>query len=586
MKYFFSFLTLFFSLALYSQNARILVEGTFDDWENIAIAYTDVTGDDGPSSIDFGKLRITNDEEFLFFRIEVGKEINLQSDNNVTFYIDTDNDPSTGIPFNGIGAELSYNLREHEGTARLNNTNYSLDHEDIGLVTAPTVTSTEFEIAVRRNGTIAGNPTFTSNVIKVAFEDDSNQGDQIPDQSGGISYTISNENLPPLPEFSISPTGSETFRTVAYNVLQDGLFESNRQPSFERIFKALKPDIIGFTEIYNHSANQVGSLMETFLPSSAGEQWYAAGINPDVICVSRYKIKQSFIIDGVGSSANGAFLIELPAPFNSDLLFIVAHTPCCDNNDGRQLEIDAMMAFIRDAKEGNGFPVLEDKTPIIICGDMNLVGDNQQLHTLLYGDIVNENIYGSFFIPDWDGTAFDDVIPMTTNTPMAYTWATDFSSFSPGRLDFIIYSGSVLEVKNSFNLYTPALSTNDLNANNLEDFDTPIASDHLPVVADFGIPAPVSTIEIESPSSLKIERIYPNPSDNQFFLEYYLPKIEIVKAVLTDSFGREIRTLFDEAQKEGKHIYSFNKRDLNSGIYLLKLMIDNQIDTLKIEVFD
>ena len=111
MKYFFSFLTLFFSLALYSQNTRILVEGTFDDWENIAIAYTDVTGDDGPSSIDFGKLQITNDEEFLFFRIEVGKEINLQSDNNVTFYIDTDNDPSTGIPFNGIGAELSYNLR-------------------------------------------------------------------------------------------------------------------------------------------------------------------------------------------------------------------------------------------------------------------------------------------------------------------------------------------------------------------------------------------------------------------------------------------------------------------------------------------
>ena len=70
------------------------------------------------------------------------KEINIQSDNSITVYLDTDDNASTGIPFNGIGAEITYTIGEREGTARLNGTNYFLDHEDIGLVTAPTVTST------------------------------------------------------------------------------------------------------------------------------------------------------------------------------------------------------------------------------------------------------------------------------------------------------------------------------------------------------------------------------------------------------------------------------------------------------------
>lgn len=581
------FMAMLIAFSISAQMPRILIEGEFNDWEDVPVIYDDAPGDEGSSNIDFGKLWITNDDDFLFLRLEVGKEMNLQSDNEIVIYLDTDNNASTGVSFNGIGAEITYGLGEREGIARLNGDNYNLDHENIGLVTAPTVTSDVFEIAIRRNGSIAGIPLFSNNTIKVAFEDDGGfGGDWLPTSGSSVSYTISNNNLEPLPSFSIPKTGNTGFRVVSYNVLQDGPFESNKAPAFERIFQALQPDIIGFTEIYDHNANQVADLMESFIPSGAGEQWYGAGVNPDIICVSRYKIKQAFIIDGSGNSANGAFLIELPAPFDSDLLFIVAHTPCCGNDYGRQQEIDAINEFIRDAKNGTGDLSLDEETPIIVCGDMNLVGDSQQLESLLDGNIINESTYGDDYIPDWDGTNLEDAIPYTTNTPMAFTWATDFSDFSPGRLDFIIYTGSVLEIENSFNLFTPALSNSDLNANNLQVSDTPVASDHIPVVADFK-KIIVSTGEaIKEDNSLKIESIYPNPSNNNFSLKYHLARNERIKAVLYDNLGSEKRVLFDENQSEGEHTYSFSKKELSSGIYWLKLMTEKEIATMKVEIID
>jgi hypothetical protein len=552
----------------FGQNARIILDGKFADWDDVPLAYTDAPGDEGSSDIDFGKLWITNDEDYLFLKLEVGEVINLQSDNQVTIYLDTDNNSSTGINFNGIGAEITYNIGVHDGTARLNGFNYSLDHEDIGLVTAPTVTSDVFEIAIRRNGQINGNATFTSNTIKVGFRDEGFGGDWLPASGGSVTYTMVNQNLEPLPSYSISKVGgNQTFRAISYNVLQDGLFDSGRQPAFRRIFQALQPEIIGIQEVYDYGAASVENLIESFLPSSSGEEWYSAKVNPDIICVSRHKIKQAFIIDGVGSGANGAFLIELPAPFNSDLLFIVAHTPCCDNDNGRQLEIDAMMSFIRDAKSGNGFPELEDDTPIIISGDMNLVGDNQQLNSLLFGDIVNENIYGGDFNPDWDGTALDDVLPISTNTPMAFTWATNFSSFSPGRLDFIIYTGSVLEVKNSFNLFTPTLTTNELSQYNLINSDSPIASDHLAMVADFGRKSPVSTTNFKPENGFAIKKIYPNPTPGKVSVEYTFDQILDLRFIVFDVNGRRMFEKATPHYQIGQQVIELDLSPQDSGLY-------------------
>ena len=92
-NYFFFFFLLVFSSV---SGQRILLDEDFSDWQNIAIAYSDDIGDNGNSNIDFGDLWISNDDAFLFLRLEVGVEINLQNNNEITLYLDTDNNSTTG----------------------------------------------------------------------------------------------------------------------------------------------------------------------------------------------------------------------------------------------------------------------------------------------------------------------------------------------------------------------------------------------------------------------------------------------------------------------------------------------------------
>ena len=205
-------------------------------------------------------------------------------------------------------------------------------------------------------------------------------------------------------------------RIMTYNVLRDQLFDPSVRDNYQRIFQALQPDILGFEEIYNHSAGQTKDLVEALLPSSGGQQWYAAKQGTDIVAVSRFPILKSQSIDG-----NGAFLLDLRARYGTDLLLIVAHPPCCANNEGRQQEIDAIMAFIRNAENGGQEFSIEAKIPILIMGDMNLVGYAQQLQTFLNGEIINKNIYGQSFSPDWDGTALADLVPFIAGYNMAFT---------------------------------------------------------------------------------------------------------------------------------------------------------------------
>jgi hypothetical protein len=120
---------------------------------------------------------------------------------------------------------------------------------------------------------------------------------------------------------------------------------------------------------------------------------------------------------------------------------------------------------------------------------MNLVGFAEQVATLLEGRISDEATYGKSHPADWDGTALTDVMPYHTTGLDAYTWRNDEESFAPGRLDYIVYSDSVLKLGNHFVLWTPDLSPSDLTTHGLLASDTRVASDHLPVVADFAVGA-------------------------------------------------------------------------------------------------
>ena len=124
-------------------------------------------------------------------------------------------------------------------------------------------------------------------------------------------------------------------------------------------------------------------------------------------------------------------------------------------------------------------------TPIVVAGDMNLVGGSSQVLTLTDGLVHDEATFGPSHAADWDGTPLGDAWPRVNGLGDAFTWRDARSSYSPGKLDYIVYSDSVLELVRAFSLETTGLTGYDLARYGLRADDTLEASDHLPVVADF-----------------------------------------------------------------------------------------------------
>ncbi len=472
-------------------SARIILDGEFSDWDDVEPAAIDQVGGPNPGVLDFANLWIANDERYLLLSLELVQEINLQSGNQIRMFLDTDNNPATGQAANGIGADLVWTFGSRSGTFITPSGSYAVEHADVDIVTAPTVTGERFEIAFDRSAKPVGStPLFPGPTLSIVIQDIGGS-DVIPDQTGGVTYTFDETPLEPLPSGTLARYDDTHLRIMTYNVLQDGLFATSKRASFDRLLSAISPDIIGFEEIYDHSAIATENRVEGIIPSGSQGRWYSAKVGTDIIAVSRYPITEAFPVSG-----NGAFLIDLRPAYDKDLLFVVAHTPCCDNEAGRQREIDAFMAFIRDAKAPGGLLDLVYETPIVIVGDMNLVGYRRQLETMLTGDIVNTGTYGPPFSPDWDGSDFEDAKPRHTDLPMNLTWFDYGSSFWPGRLDYIVYSGSVMDVGNSFVTFTPGMPPDTLDIYGLHADDALRASDHIPVVVDFALPVSVAELGI------------------------------------------------------------------------------------------
>jgi hypothetical protein len=147
------------------------------------------------------------------------------------------------------------------------------------------------------------------------------------------------------------------------------------------------------------------------------------------------------------------------------------------------------VTWIHDAITEGGHVDLPAPAPIMVLGDLNIVGASDPLDTLITGDIRGNAAFGPDGAPDWDGTYATDAKPVHNGRgDETYTWRDDGSDFPPGRLDFVIYTDSVLEVVHSFVLNTVTMTEEELEATGLERLDVtrgpPVDFDHLPVVVD------------------------------------------------------------------------------------------------------
>lgn len=590
-----------FTVVVSAQDNQILLDETFNDWNNVSVFIED-SDDNYGNGVDFKKLWVTNDDNYLFVRIDLFQEILIQEDTSTVILINTDNNNQTGSSELNSGAEIKYMFGKRSGYFYADNDSTEFFHSDIQLISSPTISSSSYEICISLNSIIATRQVFTQNDIELKFVNYHHNLDRIPDESEMLSYTILRDEGTSYPDFQLNKTHTNAIRILSYNVHRDDIFLEENYQRFNRIFNAINPDIIAFQEIYDHSSEDVANLIEQFLPSAENQNWYHAKTEAaddnvynkiDVLVVSRFPVLESYSIQGYVypqygvNQSNSSFIIDIPGS-EYNLMLVNAHPPCCQNNYFREIELQEIMAFIKDAKTSGGEIDLETNSPIVITGDMNLVGPSFQRDILTHGIFPDNSTYGENFHPDWDETSFADAKPFTTNLPAVFTWYNENESFSPGRLDYIIYSDYTLELINCYSLFTKSLPQDTLQAYGLNSDDTILASDHLPLVADFTIRELVNVKSGDElyPNTTVLYPNYPNPFNPETKITFRIPSKQQVSLIIYDILGRYVNSLVNEVKTEGYHSVSWDGKDYRgqaapSGVYFYYLQTEKYIRARK-----
>jgi len=434
------------------------MDGEFNDWQGIATH--PLRG--GPDTVpQLRGMAVANDDRFLYLRIDVDREANLQRRNSFALWLDFDPDSRTGSP----EPELYYRFSERSGRRFQNGEAEPISHADLGISTMPTFSSKSFEMSIPLSALRDLAPGKTIGIGLTSAPAADRCSDYHLHCLSSLPYQ------PPAP--SMEKRDPSHLRLLVYNVLLDGLFK--RPEVFKRIFSAVGADVVLLLEVFDHSAGQVMEWWRTADITPVSAHWHAFG-HPGKVTLSRFPFADTLVFDH-----NLCTRISLPgAP--KGIWIISCHLACCDADSARQQQANEIMRRLTDAQQGRSMDwVIAKETPIVIAGDFNLVGDARQFQTLKYGCESGDE----YSPPDWDGSELEDVRAFHLGARELYTWRDDDSSFSPGRLDFVFYTGSVLEPVNCYVLRTPELSGSLLRRKGLKRRDTQIASDHLPLVVDF-----------------------------------------------------------------------------------------------------
>ena len=301
-------------------------------------------------------------------------------------------------------------------------------------------------------------------------------------------------------------------RVMSWNVKRNSIFPPDgvRHESFIRIVQAIDPDVIGLQEVIRPGlVEELTQLMNRYVPLEDGMSWQVHAVADNAL-ISRYPMRQQggelavpYPIPEWGLQdfhfGYASALVDLPEKFGGANLYVVAmHNKSGADREEvqlRQIQSDSIVRWLRNLRDSDQANTLSNNTPIVILGDMNVVpsASMQPLETLLSGNIVDEETFGPDFEIDWDGTDLSDARPSHNALERSYyTWRIDDLPFAPSALDRILFSDSVMSVRQRFVLNTMTMSTDELADRGLQKSDVLYGGnasyyDHLPLVADFAI---------------------------------------------------------------------------------------------------
>ncbi len=84
------------------------------------------------------------------------------------------------------------------------------------------------------------------------------------------------------------------------------------------------------------------------------------------------------------------------------------------------------------------------------------------------------------------------------------------------------------------------------------------------------------------PEDFSIHSIYPNPFNPVTNITYGLPEHVNVQIIVYDLSGRQVETLLNQFQTPGYHSVNWDADNLPSGVYFVKMIADNLINTQKV----
>ncbi len=521
----------------------IRLDESVDEWTSDIPSYQDANDNNG---LDILSLAIADDEEALYLKIELNQDILIQGEEGINISI-----------FHN-GNILSYNLGDTGGRFRETEL-VEVSHDDIGLVVSPTVRSSVFEIKINKRWQFDNSAYQIDDLIEIGIFNSEPGGDNLPD-NGSILYTLSNDEVAEIPKYSLEKAAETDFRLCSYNVRFDRIFESETRTEYSQILRTIDPDIICFQEIFDNTASQTQNrLLNVFGALDRTQTWYNSKRGADNIIISRFPIIFEREIAG-----NGVFVVTVD---NQEVMIVNIHLPCCERDDDREDEIDALLAFIRDSKNGTTNYLLKENTPIVITGDANFVGNANQVDALTYGRIFNNAVSGDDFQLDWDDDGLTDLKPFATGFNTLHTFFNPFGRFAKGRLDYTFYSDFALTALNAYSFDTDGLSEDELQQYNLERYYSNFASDHYPTVVDFKINGVVDTEEELSSTPL----IWPNPTSD--FVQIAVEQAGLKETTLYDS---EARKLFVTKSS------IIDLRTLAAGVYYIRVETNDEAFVRKV----
>jgi endonuclease/exonuclease/phosphatase family metal-dependent hydrolase len=284
---------------------------------------------------------------------------------------------------------------------------------------------------------------------------------------------------------------------VTWNVSDRAIIEHPQ--IFLRTLAALRPDVVLLDEVTESSSAEEVQRFLAPLSGDPPKPWSVvfgrAGGYQRAVVASRHKVSPVEALDRLayaprererlmrltppdrqaalqqsldhGIGAVGA-IVELDG---RRMLMMPVDLQCCGNrtDSARDLRRQIEARTIRSAVKG----VLgrQRLDAVVIGGDLNLVGSRKPLDVLLDG-------------LDVDGSRLAVAEALQLDGLSNMTWSRSTDLFAPGRLDYVLYSDSSLQVGRAFVYNSRTLPPRWLRHHGLDAGDSSSASDHMPLVVD------------------------------------------------------------------------------------------------------